>query len=254
MPLFRIRQRKPKKQKKRGRPGNEARYVGVQGKLLKINYITEQLVPSHLQCMIEVAVCGVLDANGGHSSTGVGCGIRNKQRLFNTTQCCGNQKWLHILQGGEEGGEERGRGGRRGEGGKRREWGGEGKRMGEERGREGGGGRRGEGGRRGVGEGREEGEGGGEGWGRGEKRGRGEERGGGGERRGGGGRRGVGGREEGKGEERGRGEGGRGGRREEGDGREEGSGGGEVGKVSDCIQYTRHTAMRHVTHLHNDPL
>ena len=33
---------------------------------------------SHLHCVIEVAVCGVLDADGGHSSTGVGDGIRNE--------------------------------------------------------------------------------------------------------------------------------------------------------------------------------
>lgn len=54
---------------------------------------------AHLQCMIQVAVCSALDANGGYSSTGIGGWIRNEERLFNTTQRCGNQKRLDILQG-----------------------------------------------------------------------------------------------------------------------------------------------------------
>jgi len=52
----------------------------------------------HLQCMIVVAVCGVLDANGGHSSTSVGDGIRNEPGgLSNTTHRCSNECWLDIL-------------------------------------------------------------------------------------------------------------------------------------------------------------
>ena len=54
---------------------------------------------AHLQCVIQVAVCSALDANGGYSSTGIGGWIRNKERLFNTTQRCGNQKRLYILRG-----------------------------------------------------------------------------------------------------------------------------------------------------------
>ena len=52
----------------------------------------------HLQCMIEVAVRGVLDADGGHSSTSVGDGTRNGPGgLSNTTHRCSNKSWLDIL-------------------------------------------------------------------------------------------------------------------------------------------------------------
>jgi len=52
----------------------------------------------HLQCVIVVAVRGVLDADGGHSSTSVGDGTRNEMGgLSNTTHCRSNKCWLDIL-------------------------------------------------------------------------------------------------------------------------------------------------------------
>ena len=52
----------------------------------------------HLQCVIVVAVRGVLDADGGHSSTSVGDCIRNEPGgLSNTTHRCSNKSWLDIL-------------------------------------------------------------------------------------------------------------------------------------------------------------
>jgi len=48
--------------------------------------------------VIEVAVCGVLDANGGHSSTAQGSGLRNEPGVaFKTTHSCSYTKWLDIL-------------------------------------------------------------------------------------------------------------------------------------------------------------
>ena len=53
---------------------------------------------SHLNCMIEVAICGVLDTDGGHSSTSIGGGTRNELGgLLNTTHCRSNKSWLDIL-------------------------------------------------------------------------------------------------------------------------------------------------------------
>ena len=48
--------------------------------------------------MIEVAIRGVLDADGGHSSSGVGGGTRNEPGgTSNTSHWCRNKKWLDIL-------------------------------------------------------------------------------------------------------------------------------------------------------------
>ena len=53
---------------------------------------------SYLQCMIEVAVRGVLDADGGHSSSGVGDGIGNEPGgTSNMNHCCSNERWLDNL-------------------------------------------------------------------------------------------------------------------------------------------------------------
>ena len=53
---------------------------------------------SHLQCMIEVAVRGTLDADGGHSCSGVGDGTRNEPGgVFHSTHCRGNNKRPDIL-------------------------------------------------------------------------------------------------------------------------------------------------------------
>ena len=52
----------------------------------------------HLQCVIVVTIRGVLDADGGHSSTSVGDGTRNGPGgLSNTTHRCSNKSWLDIL-------------------------------------------------------------------------------------------------------------------------------------------------------------
>ena len=54
---------------------------------------------SHLKCVIEVAICGVLDTDGGHSSTSIGGGTRNELGgLLNTTHCCSNPMGLDILK------------------------------------------------------------------------------------------------------------------------------------------------------------
>ena len=90
---------------------------------------------SHLKCVIEVAVCGVLDADGGYSSTGVGGGTRNGPGgLSNTTHCRSNHIGLDILEeemqyDGKWVGGKGGREGREGEEGRR---GGKGGREGEE--------------------------------------------------------------------------------------------------------------------------
>jgi len=64
----------------------------------------------HLQCVIVVAVRGVLDADGGHSSTSVGDGTRNETGgPLNTSHCRSNKCWLDIL---DEMVVERGEGGR----------------------------------------------------------------------------------------------------------------------------------------------
>ena len=48
--------------------------------------------------MIEVAVCGVLDADGGHSCSGVGDGIGNEPGgPMDTTHCRSNNMGLDIL-------------------------------------------------------------------------------------------------------------------------------------------------------------
>ena len=53
---------------------------------------------SHLQCMIEVAVRGVLDADGGHSSSGVGDGTGNEPGgPTDTTHCRSNKRRFYIL-------------------------------------------------------------------------------------------------------------------------------------------------------------
>ena len=50
--------------------------------------------------MIEVSVCGVLDADGGHSCSGVGDGTRNEPgKGLNFSHCRSNKKWLDILGG-----------------------------------------------------------------------------------------------------------------------------------------------------------
>ena len=55
---------------------------------------------AHLQCMVEVTICGMLDTNGSNSSTSVGDGIRSKPWApSNTSHCCGNKRWLDILGG-----------------------------------------------------------------------------------------------------------------------------------------------------------
>ena len=77
---------------------------------------------SHLHCMIEVAVCGALDADGGHSSTGVGSGLRNEPGVaLKTSHSRSNKKWLDSLaevrrgwvDGRKEGGGDREMDGRR---------------------------------------------------------------------------------------------------------------------------------------------
>ena len=58
---------------------------------------------SHLQCMVEVAICGVLDADGGHSSTAEGSGLRNEPGVvFKTTHSRSYTKWLDTLAEDEE--------------------------------------------------------------------------------------------------------------------------------------------------------
>ena len=60
-------------------------------------HITSSNTP-HLQSMIVVAVRGVLDADGGHSSTSVGDGTRNETGgPSNTSHCRSNKCWLDIL-------------------------------------------------------------------------------------------------------------------------------------------------------------
>jgi len=52
----------------------------------------------HLQCVIEVAVRGMLDADGGHSSTSIGDGTRNEMGSpLKTGHCRSNKCWLDIL-------------------------------------------------------------------------------------------------------------------------------------------------------------
>jgi len=72
--------------------------------------------------MIEVAVCGALDVDGGHSSTAEGSGLRNEPGVaFKTTHSRSNNKWLDILaevrrgwvEGRKEGGGDREMDGRR---------------------------------------------------------------------------------------------------------------------------------------------
>ena len=62
----------------------------------------------HLQCMVEVTICGMLDTNGSNSSTSVGDGIRGKTRIFwhiaqwtySTGHCSSDHEWFNILGGG----------------------------------------------------------------------------------------------------------------------------------------------------------
>ena len=54
--------------------GNGGRGQGVEGDRGRETMRTKLF---HLHCMTEVAICGVLDANGGHSGTGVGNGTGN---------------------------------------------------------------------------------------------------------------------------------------------------------------------------------
>ena len=65
---------------------------------------------SHLQCMVDVAICGVLDADGGHSSTAEGSGLRNEPGVaLKTTHSRSNTKWLDTLAEVRKGMEKEGR-------------------------------------------------------------------------------------------------------------------------------------------------
>ena len=60
--------------------------------------VNSTLKMSHLQCVIEVAVCGVLDADGGHSCSGVGDGTSNEHGgTRRTNQRRRNTKGFDIL-------------------------------------------------------------------------------------------------------------------------------------------------------------